>query len=889
MNLIQVCRRFLLVVLWSLSVQGLMGQNKAHESKGVDQIQSLASAADQVADPRAVVTAGQARFTVLTPRMLRMEWSAAARFEDHASLVFLNRRLPVPHFQVQSQDGSLVLTTDSLVLKYKLDSGKFDAANLSIALQVAGRSVLWTPGSVDTGNLGGTTRTLDGADGEVPLEPGLLSRDGWVLVDDSKRPLFDASDWPWAMPRPEGEHQDFYFFGYGHAYKQALADFTRVAGKIPMPPRFAFGAWWSRYWAYTDQELIDLVRGFQSHEIPLDVLVIDMDWHLTLADAPEPKVDQSGHYLGWTGYTWDKNYFPDPPAFLTWVHEQGLKDTLNMHPASGVQPHEEQYAAMARAMGVDPGTKKYVPFDIANKKFAENYMNILHHPLEGDGVDFFWLDWQQESQTTMPGLSPTFWLNYVHTTDMERRGKRPLIFHRWGGLGNHRYQIGFSGDTISNWRSLAFQPRFTATASNVGYGYWSHDIGGHMPGAIEPELYTRWIQFGIFSPIVRTHTTKNPLSERRTWAYPVDYSEAMRQAFLLRYAMIPYIYTASREAYDTGVSMLRPMYYDYPEAVEAYEFKDQYLFGDSMLVAPIIAPQNPETRLATRSLWLPEGEWIEWFTGSRLKGPARLMRSFTLDEIPVYVKAGSIIPMQPQMSHTDEKPVDPLILAIFPGASGQTRLYDDDGNSLGYKSGQYTWTDVRYSAVDNTTAKIEVMPVRGSYPKMLDERGYEIRLQQSWPPESVTWNGKPIAFDAMGRGQPGWHYDGSTLTTIVTVPKSSVRQKVEVTVKVSAAAASQTQLLDGVPGRLRRLRGVGDILNGAWPKGWNAASLVKAEQTGRRVELNPASALQELLQFNAQQADVVSAIQRVGFECCVADRALAHMEIEPQTAKGVSK
>ena len=197
-------------------------------------------------------------------------------------------------------------------------------------------------------------------------------------------------------------------------------------------------------------------------------------------------------------------------------------------------------------------------------------MNILHHSLEKQGVDFFWLDWQQEPTTTVPGLNPTWWLNYVHFTDMEREGKRPLLFHRWGGLGNHRYQIGFSGDTYSTWPSLAFQPYFTATAANVGYGYWSHDIGGHMPGTVDPELFTRWVQWGAFSPVLRTHSTKNPDAERRIWAYAPQYATAMRRAFLKRYALIPYIYTAARETYDTGISILHPLYYDFPEEEGAY-------------------------------------------------------------------------------------------------------------------------------------------------------------------------------------------------------------------------------------------------------------------------------------------------------------------------------
>ena len=238
----------------------------------------------------------------------------------------------------------------------------------------------------------------------------------------------------------------------------------------------------------------------------------------------------------------------------------------------------------------------------------------------------------------MPGVKPTWWLNYVHFTDQQREGKRPLLFHRWGGLGNHRYQIGFSGDTISVWDSLAFQPWFTATAANVGYAYWSHDIGGHMPGAVDPELYTRWIQFGAFSPILRTHTTKNPDSERRIWAYPEPYSSMLRSAFQLRYAMQPYIYTEARRTYDTGVAFFRPLYYDWPEDDAAYTSKNEYLFGDQMLAAPVVAPADKISGLATENVWLPKGDWIEWPTGKHFTGPTTVERNFSIDQIPVYVQ-----------------------------------------------------------------------------------------------------------------------------------------------------------------------------------------------------------------------------------------------------------
>ena len=211
------------------------------------------------------------------------------------------------------------------------------------------------------------------------------------------------------------------------------------------------------------------------------------------------------------------------------------------------------------------------PSIITDKKWATNYLNLLHHPLEKAGHRLLVARLAAGAQRPRcPASIHTWWLNYVHFTDQQREGKRPLLFHRWGGLGNHRYQIGFSGDTISVWDSLAFQPWFTATAANVGYAYWSHDIGGHMPGAVDPELYTRWVQFGAFSPILRTHTTKNPDSERRIWAYPEPYSSMLRSAFQLRYALQPYIYTEARRTYDTGVAFFRPLYYDWPEANEAY-------------------------------------------------------------------------------------------------------------------------------------------------------------------------------------------------------------------------------------------------------------------------------------------------------------------------------
>ncbi len=711
---------------------------------------SVPAADNPVADPKAVVTIGNARFTVLTPQLIRMEWSASGKFEDHASFVFINRRLPVPEFATSNQSSGGVelwtIKTDALTLSYTPSGdGHFTPSDLSISFTVDGKPVVWHPGLDNPENLMGTTRTLDTARGsktEEPIEQGLVSRSGWALVDDSTRPLFDSADfrfldgekspWPWVIERPAsekpGSYTDWYFFGYGHDYRRALGDFVRVAGRIPLPPRFAFGVWWSRYWAYTDEEFDELVRDFRENSTPLDVLVIDMDWHISDEQLRAMhETDQSGQLLGWTGYTWNKVLFPDPDAFLKKLHEDGLKTTMNLHPASGIQPWEQAYPAMARAMGIDPATKKYIPFDPTDKKWATNYLDLVLHPLEKQGVDFWWLDWQQRSTTDLPGVNPTFWLNYVHFTDQQREGKRPLLFHRWGGLGNHRYEIGFSGDTISVWDSLAFQPWFTATAANVGYAYWSHDIGGHMPGAVDAELFTRWVQFGAFSPILRTHTTKNPDSERRIWAYPEPYSSVMRSTYQLREAMQPYLYTEARRTYDTGVAFFRPLYYDWPEDEAAYTSKNEYLFGDQMIVSPVTAPADKISGLTAETVWLPKGDWIEWPTGKHFAGPTTVERSFTIDQIPVYVRAGAIVPMQPAMLHTGEKPVDPLIVNVWPlkpGASSSYSVYEDSGVSVEYQCGVYARMPIKATQTGDTL-RVEIGPVEGSYPGMIRNRGYE--------------------------------------------------------------------------------------------------------------------------------------------------------------------
>ena len=296
------------------------------------------------------LTVGNARFTLMTERMVRCEWSADGSFEDRPSLTFSNRDggEDVEYTWERRGEGAVV-RTGRMTLEWA--GGPFAESNLV----VNGVAAL----SEDSENLLGTQRTLDGKTGfsdMVPtMEKGLLSRRGVTVVDDTATPLFvkTASHWKtWVAERParaEGSYRDLTVFAYGHDYKECLGDYTRFAGRIPMPPRWAFGYWWSRYWLYTDAEVRELVDQMKSVGIPLDVFIIDMEWHDTwnIADRPDYK-DEFGQIWGWTGYTWNRRLFPDPKATIGYLHDNGCKVALNLHPASGVQPVEECYAAYAR-------------------------------------------------------------------------------------------------------------------------------------------------------------------------------------------------------------------------------------------------------------------------------------------------------------------------------------------------------------------------------------------------------------------------------------------------------------------------------------------------------------------------------------------------------------
>ena len=608
------------------------------------------------------------RLSVITPRILRVERSADGVFEDRPTQMVFERNFANPQFSVIENGNKVTILT-------KQKEFSVDLKTLSVSVKKDGKWVSSHSGK----NLKGTARTLDFSWGRwqlqtlrVKLGKGIFSTSGVTEIDDSKSYILleDGN----VLGRKKGT-VDKYVFAFDDDYLGGLKEFYSLTGATPVLPKYSLGNWWSRYHAYTQEEYTSLMDKFIEKEIPLTVATIDMDWHLV---HNLPKDVKKEHFaiqgVGWTGYTFDKNLFPDYKQFFKDLKSKGLAITMNLHPRDGVRYFEDQYEDMARANGIDPSTKKTVPFDCTDLNFMNSYFDYLHHPYEEDGVDFWWIDWQQGTKSKLKGFDPLWALNHYHTLDSGRDGRTPLILSRYAGIGSHRYPLGFSGDTWVRWSSLKLQPYFTANASNVGYTWWSHDIGGHVAGKGDGELYTRWVQFGTFSPINRLHS--NNLSwSKEPWLYG-DRAEKISTDFLrLRHRLLPYLYTANIRTARDGEPLVAPMYYR-DHSPLAYRAKNQYYFGSELLVAPVVTKMKPDGYSVT-DVYLPEGKWTDFFTGEIYRGGRVYKMGTPLDRMPVFAKAGAIIPMIAKREGNSQK-FDSLEVKVYAG-EGEYRMFDEGG------------------------------------------------------------------------------------------------------------------------------------------------------------------------------------------------------------------
>ncbi|HJU08986.1 MAG TPA: TIM-barrel domain-containing protein [Rhodanobacteraceae bacterium] len=888
------------------------------------------------------VTAGQARFEFLTPMLVRMEYSPSGKFVDVPTAVVEQRDWPDVDVRRKTENGWLIASTGAVTLRYKLQSGAFSAANLTVSWNDHGAVHTWHPGQMDDRNLGGLTYSLDnvssknlpkdeahgspvdniipGIDVLLPqAQPGLLSRSGYAFIDDSKTPLWNAKT-EWIEPRASNGAQDWYLFAYGRDYRKALAEYAQLCGPIPMIPRYALGPMITdlnfeyfpgsaetetpAFRSYGEEHLEDEVTRFRRNHIPLDTLVLDFAWH----------------NYGWDGgYDWSP-LIPHPDQLLKWLHDRGMKVSLNDHPGYAntpeniLSPEDSHAPEVLRALGeplppkpsfdldlsrgwryatdphdqgirehwyasgyddskwkpirtdASPKEQGYIDdkdivwyrrqvqlpahlpphlylylsqqsknfqlyvdgheiahspvhwpqrvtfadiapdvhagqtieiavrlqpseygsgflrglialrdvepperiwFDLSNKKQGEVSMRYLHEPLLKQGVDFWWVD-GGSGATQMSGLDPQLWTNRVfYDSTQETTGKRSFILGRYGGWGSQRYPGYFTGDTYSEWPVLRYEIAYTVRGGNVLIPYMSHDIGGFHGGKIDFDLYARWLEFGAFSPILRLHSAhENPREGnlRMPWTYGERGMALAKKYFALREQLIPYIYTYAWIAHRQSLPLLRPLYLRDPDSEESYKHPHEYFFGDEMLVAPVFDASG------NRTVYLPPGQWIGFFDGNRYDGGRSFTAHYDTEEIPVFVGDGAIVPEQPAMDWSDEKPLDHLIIKVYGNGSGAFTLYEDDGESLDYEN-HHALTPISNTAHRDGSHRIVIGPARGMFAGQVPRRAYELQLHGIDKPASISVDGKQI---------DGWAWDAGTATASVTIPAHDIRQAVTI-------------------------------------------------------------------------------------------------------------
>ena len=645
---------------------------------------SLIAKTNPKANEEQVRIIGDIRITYLTSRLLRVETGS---FCDLASYAVWYRAFPAGKIGIEKSGADIIVETEDIILTLKRKKP------FSVTFKDTGKTELFSKQK----NLKGTYRTLDETSGRIPLEDGFITENGLYLFDDSNSILIDEEG---NFRQREGG-KDYYVFAYGKDYRATMDAYYKIGGATPVVPRFALGVWWSRYHAYTQEEYLTLMNRFEKEGVALTVATVDMDWHWV-----DIKKQFGTRESGWTGYSWNTDLFPDYKAFLKELKAKNLHVTLNLHPADGVRYFDDMYKEMAEANGIDPATKKPVEFRCGSDDFWNSYFDILHKPYEKEGVDFWWIDWQQGRGSDVKGLDPLTALNHYHYLDNAENGEIPLILSRYGGVGSHRYPLGFSGDTEISWKVLDFQPYFTNTAANAAYGWWSHDIGGHHKGYRDDDMYLRWIEYGVFAPILRLHSTAKEFLGKEPWKYRQDVYQSAKDWLNFRHRLIPYVFTIDRRCNSENIPVCEPMYYSWPEDANAYTVPNQYMFGSELMVCPITSPKNRELGLGSVEAWLPDGEYTDIFTLEKYKGGQRLVLNRELYSIPVLAKAGAVIPLSADRGNSTENPEN-LEVWVFKGNNTFTMVEDNGRTDYEQHTARTVFENSYDEKTDTVTLKIK--------------------------------------------------------------------------------------------------------------------------------------------------------------------------------------
>lgn len=666
-----------------------------------------------------MITGKHYRITVLSEVLIRLEYSKDGRFENRPTELVVNRQFNSPKFFIKNDKEYLTITTNYFKLEYLKEKpfyGTKLSPDINLRITLTNTDKVWFFGCAEARNFLGTSYSLDDTDGQVKYEKGLYSTDGFVSIDDSKSLIVNEDG---SLIKREDDRIDTYVFLYRKDFGFCLRDYFKLTGKPPLIPRYALGNWWSKNIPYKDTDIEELINNFKLHNIPLSTILLDKDWHIK-------------HEGTASGFTFNYDLINNPKEMIDNLHKENLHIGLNINPMEGISPEEIAYSRFKKASLYQE--EGIIPFNVYSPDMLNAYFDELIKPLYEIGTDFFWIDYNNPKNI---GIIRT--LNRYHTEDFNRfYNKRPIILSRNGLIAAHRYPILYSGQTIVSWKNLNLIPEFNSKASNIGVSFWSHDIGGYKLGIEDPELYLRFIQLGTYSPILRLSSDSSHYYKRMPWLWDVKTYLVVKDYLNLRHRLIPYIYTESYKYSETGLPLIQPVYYRYPEIYDELDYKNEYYFGTELFISPITTKKNIIMNRTVQRIFLPNGVWYDFKTGKKFMGGKRYVTFYKDEDYPVFAKRGTIIPLaildDKDLNNTSN-PQD-LEIHIFPGQSNTYKLYEDDGTTLEYKKGAYLITDINYNYQQNNFTVI-IRPTKGTPSVVPPTRNYKIRFRDVRKPSDV--------------------------------------------------------------------------------------------------------------------------------------------------------
>ena len=665
------------------------------------------------------------RFTVITPNLIRLEYSQSGEFLDAPTEFAWNRNLGVTKFEKREDSNFLEISTPYFKLSYVKEKsfiGNKMTPDSNLKVNILGSNALWYYGNPEVKNL----KTSDGTLRSGALkEKGLYSLDGYVSIDDSNsRVLLEDGTFEERIVK----ELDIYLFVYNKDFTLCLKNYYALTGNPFLIPRYALGNWWSKSTIYNEKDIVELVDKFKMKKIPISVMALDDDWHIRQENTE-------------TGFTFNKTLFPSPKGLVDYLHSKHIELGLSLNPSEGFMPVDDVYNESSKYL--ETSNNGVIPFNVMNPRWIDVYLKMYIHPLDSLGIDFYYV--KSHNNVTNKEL---FLLNHYQLYDMYRNfDNRPMILGKYTGMCDHRYSILYSGKQEVGWNTLINIPKHNFSATNKGISWWAHDIGGYYNGIEESELFIRFVQLGVFSPILKFGSADGKYYKREPWKWDIKTYSVVKEYLTLRHQLIPYFYSLAYELYKNSWPLLRPLYYDNEFVIDDDRYKNEYYLGKELLVCPILTKKDPVMERTIQRMFIPAGTWYDFVTGKKFPGNKEYVSFIKEQDYPVFARAGSIIPLGMNDDINDTKPPKNMEIHIFPGCSNTFKLYEDDGETNLYLKGYYLLTDINYK-YENTGFTLTLKALEGKSGIVPDYRDYKFRFRNTKHTSkiSVIHNGEAYPF-----------------------------------------------------------------------------------------------------------------------------------------------